>query len=57
MTHGIDASFRLRKQALAARRRRARWRRLIVGLGVLALLSLSAAIYLTADYWSFGDVR
>lgn len=55
MTHSIDASFKLRKQALAARRRRARWRKIIVGLSMLALLSVSAAIYLTADYWSFGD--
>ena len=55
MTHGIDASFRLRKQALAARRRRARWRRIFAALGVLAVLSAAATFYLTADYWSFGD--
>ena len=55
MTHSIDASFKLRKQVLAARRRRARWRKVLVSVGVLALLSVAAAIYLTADYWAFGD--
>ncbi|GLS31145.1 Peptidase family M23 [Mesorhizobium albiziae] len=57
MTHDIDVSFRLRKQALAARRRQARWRRLFAGLGVIAALSIAAALYFTADYWSFGDVN
>ena len=56
MTHGIDASFRLRKQALAQRRRRARWRKVLAGVGIFALLSIAASVYLTADYWSFGDI-
>lgn len=55
MTHDIDASFRLRKQALAARRKRARWRKVFLGFGVFALLSIATSLYLTADYWSFGD--
>ena len=55
MTHDIDASFRLRKQALAARRKRARWRKVLLGFGVVALLSIATSLYLTADYWSFGD--
>jgi murein DD-endopeptidase MepM/ murein hydrolase activator NlpD len=55
MTHDIDASFRLRKQALAARRKRARWRKVLLGFGVFALLSIATSLYLTADYWSFGD--
>jgi murein DD-endopeptidase MepM/ murein hydrolase activator NlpD len=57
MTHDIDVSFRLRKQAIAARRKQARWRKLFVGLGVIVALSIAAALYLTADYWSFGDVN
>lgn len=55
MIHDIDASFRLRKQALAARRKRARWRKVFFGFGIFALLSIAASLYLTANYWSFGD--
>ncbi|TJV76257.1 MAG: M23 family peptidase, partial [Mesorhizobium sp.] len=55
MTHSIDASFRLKKQARAAQRRRRLWRRLLAGLAVVVLLSIAAGFYLTADYWSFGD--
>ncbi|MER9335576.1 M23 family metallopeptidase [Mesorhizobium sp. M0293] len=55
MTHNIDTSFRQKKQARAALRRRALWRRLIAGLAVVLLLSIAAGFYLTADYWSFGD--
>jgi murein DD-endopeptidase MepM/ murein hydrolase activator NlpD len=55
MTHDIDASFRLKKQARLARRRQARWRKLFFGFGVFLLLSIAAALYLTAHYWSFGD--
>lgn len=55
MTHSIDASFKLKKQARAALRRRRLWRRLLAGLAVIALLSIAAGFYLTADYWSFGD--
>lgn len=56
MTHGIDASFRQRKQALAERRKRARWRKALAGLGIVVMISMVVAVYLTADYWSFGDV-
>ncbi|RWP87439.1 MAG: M23 family metallopeptidase [Mesorhizobium sp.] len=55
MTHNIDTSFRQKKQARAALRRRTLWRRLIAGLAVVLLLSIAAGFYLTADYWSFGD--
>ncbi|MBB6408632.1 peptidoglycan DD-metalloendopeptidase family protein [Mesorhizobium sangaii] len=55
MTHNIDTSFRQKKQARAALRRRTLWRRLLAGLAVVVLLSIAAGFYLTADYWSFGD--
>ncbi|TIN06731.1 M23 family metallopeptidase [Mesorhizobium sp.] len=55
MTHSIDTSFKLKKQARAALRRRRLWRRLLAGLAVVALLSIAAGFYLTVDYWSFGD--
>ncbi|RWN59447.1 M23 family metallopeptidase [Mesorhizobium sp.] len=55
MTHSIDTSFRQKKQARAALRRRRLWRRLLAGLAVVVLLSIAAGFYVTADYWSFGD--
>ncbi|PTE10896.1 M23 family metallopeptidase [Mesorhizobium helmanticense] len=55
MTHSIDTSFRLKKQARAALRRRRLWRRLSAGLAVIVLLSIATGFYLTANYWSFGD--
>ncbi|MEO5757928.1 MAG: M23 family peptidase, partial [Mesorhizobium sp.] len=55
MTHNIDTSFKQKKQARAALRRRKLWRRLVAGLAVTVLLSIAAGFYLTADYWSFGD--
>lgn len=55
MTHNIDTSFRQKKQARAALRRRTLWRRLLAGLAVVVLFSIAAGFYLTADYWSFGD--
>ncbi|MFB9983816.1 M23 family metallopeptidase [Mesorhizobium kowhaii] len=55
MTHNIDTSFRQKKQARAALRRRTLWRRLFAGLAVIVLFSIAAGFYLTADYWSFGD--
>ncbi|WP_214472641.1 M23 family metallopeptidase [Mesorhizobium sp. dw_380] len=55
MTHSIDTSFKQKKQARAALRRRRLWRRLVAGLAVFVLLSIAAGFYLTADYWSFGD--
>jgi murein DD-endopeptidase MepM/ murein hydrolase activator NlpD len=55
MTHGIDASFRLKKQALAAHRRRARRRKVLAACGAVLLLALIAGLYVTADHWSFRD--
>lgn len=55
MTHNIDTSFRQKKQARAALRRRTLWRRLLAGLAVVVLLSIAGGFYLTTDYWSFGD--
>src|SRR5918995_1425694 len=55
MTHSIDASFRLKKQALAASRARARRRKAFAALGMLLMLVIAAAFYYTADYWSLGD--
>ncbi|WP_095080746.1 M23 family metallopeptidase [Mesorhizobium sophorae] len=55
MTHNIDTSFKQKKQARAALRRRTLWRRLLAGLAVVVLLSIAGGFYLTADYWSFGD--
>lgn len=55
MTHGIDSSFRLRKQVVAARRRRTRLRKVFLAVGCFALLFAGVALYLTADYWSFSD--
>jgi murein DD-endopeptidase MepM/ murein hydrolase activator NlpD len=55
VTHAIDTSFKQKKQARAALRRRTLWRRILAGLAVVALLSIAAGFYLTADYWSFGD--
>lgn len=55
MTHTIDTSFRQKKQARLALRRRRLWRRLLAGLAAFVLLSIAVGFYLTADYWSFGD--
>ena len=50
--HDIDASFRLKKEAAAARRRKSRLHRLIGVAAVLALTSIGVGYYLTADKWS-----
>ncbi|OWK20705.1 hypothetical protein AJ88_27080 [Mesorhizobium amorphae CCBAU 01583] len=55
MTHSIDTSFKAKKQARLALRRRRLWLRLAAGFAVLAVISLGVGFYLTADYWSFGD--
>ncbi|WP_136619360.1 MULTISPECIES: M23 family metallopeptidase [Mesorhizobium] len=55
MTHSIDTSFRQKKQARLALRRRKLWRRLLAGLAAIVMLSIAVGFYLTADYWSFGD--
>ena len=54
MTHAIDASFRLKKQASAARRRRSRWMKALLGLGAAVLIGGLTAGYLTFDDW-YGD--
>jgi murein DD-endopeptidase MepM/ murein hydrolase activator NlpD len=55
MTHSIDASFRLKKQALAARRARARLRKAFAALAILVTLAIAAAFYYTADHWRLGE--
>jgi murein DD-endopeptidase MepM/ murein hydrolase activator NlpD len=55
VTHSIDTSFRQKKQARLALRRRKLWRRLLAGLAAIVMLSIAVGFYLTADYWSFGD--
>ncbi|MHA6686785.1 M23 family metallopeptidase [Mesorhizobium sp. A556] len=56
MTHAIDTSFKARKQARAAQRRRILRFRALAVIGVVALCCLAGGFYLTADYWSFGDL-
>ena len=55
MTHSIDTSFKLKKQARLAERRRKLWKGLLAGLAALAVVSVATGFYLTRDYWSFGD--
>ncbi|AZO41952.1 M23 family metallopeptidase [Mesorhizobium sp. M7D.F.Ca.US.005.01.1.1] len=55
MTHSIDTSFRQKKEARLALRRRKLWRRLLAGLAAIVMASIAVGFYLTADYWSFGD--
>ncbi|MEP6564151.1 MAG: M23 family metallopeptidase, partial [Mesorhizobium sp.] len=55
MTHSIDTSFKQKRQARAALRRRRLWLGLVAGLAVIVLCSIAAGFYYTADYWSFGD--
>ena len=50
--HEIDTSFRARKAAVAARRRKARWRKAIAAAAALAVVMLGVGFYLTADKWS-----
>ncbi|MDX8500485.1 M23 family metallopeptidase [Mesorhizobium sp. VK4C] len=55
MTHSIDTSFKLKKQARLAERRRKLWRWVFSGFATIAVVSIAAGFYLTRDYWSFGD--
>ncbi|RUW63836.1 M23 family metallopeptidase [Mesorhizobium sp. M7A.F.Ca.US.008.03.1.1] len=55
MTHSIDTSFKQKKQARLALRRRKLWRRLLAGLAATVVLSIAVGFYRTYDYWSFGD--
>ncbi|TPI09586.1 M23 family metallopeptidase [Mesorhizobium sp. B4-1-3] len=55
MTHTIDTSFKQKKLARLAERRRKLWRRALAGLAALAVIASATGFYLTRDYWSFGD--
>jgi murein DD-endopeptidase MepM/ murein hydrolase activator NlpD len=50
--HDIDASFRGRKEALQARRRKLRGRRIVAALVAVAVAAVGVFFYLTADQWS-----
>ncbi|RWD59865.1 MAG: M23 family peptidase, partial [Mesorhizobium sp.] len=55
MTHAIDTSFKQKKLARLAERRRKLWRRALAGFATLAVVAVATGFYLTKDYWSFGD--
>ncbi|TIV46680.1 MAG: M23 family peptidase, partial [Mesorhizobium sp.] len=55
MTHSIDTSFKLKKQARLAERRRTLWRWVLSGVAALVVASAATGFYLTKNYWSFGD--
>lgn len=55
MTHSIDTSFKRKREARLALRRRKLWRWFGVGLAAIVLAAAATGFYLTADYWSFGD--
>jgi murein DD-endopeptidase MepM/ murein hydrolase activator NlpD len=55
VTHQIDASFRQRKQSLAAWRRRKRLRRIGAGAGLVAVLALAGGAYFLSDLWAPED--
>ena len=57
MTHSIDTSFKLKKQARLTERRRKLWRWVLSGVAAFAVVSIATGFYLTKDYWSFGDER
>lgn len=55
MTHSIDTSFKRKKLARLAERRRKLWRRVVAGVATLAVIAIATGFYLTRDNWSFGD--
>ncbi|PBC03495.1 M23 family metallopeptidase [Mesorhizobium sp. WSM3860] len=55
MTHSIDTSFKLKKEARLAERRRQLLRWVFSGVAALVFVSAATGFYLTRDYWSFGD--
>lgn len=55
MTHSIDTSFKQKKLARLAERRRKLWRRVLAGLATLTVIAIATGFYLTKDNWSFGD--
>lgn len=50
--HNIDASFRQKKEAATARRRRSRLHKLLGAAIALAAVAIGLGYYLTADKWS-----
>ncbi len=50
--HEIDDSFRRRKEAVAARRRKARWRKVMGAIAALGVVAIGVGFFLTADKWS-----
>ncbi|TPK63785.1 M23 family metallopeptidase [Mesorhizobium sp. B2-4-19] len=55
MTHSIDTSFKQKKLARLAERRRKLWRRVLAGVAALTVIAIATGFYLTKDNWSFGD--
>jgi len=55
VTHSIDTSFKQKKLARLAERRRKLWRRVVAGVATLAVIAIATGFYLTRDNWSFGD--
>ncbi|TSE07080.1 M23 family metallopeptidase [Mesorhizobium intechi] len=55
MTHSIDTSFKQKKLARLAERRRKLWRRALAGVATLTVIAIATGFYLTRDNWSFGD--
>jgi len=52
MSHAVDPSFRLKKEAAAARRRRARLARWLAGLAVVLLAAVGIAAWWAVGQWS-----
>src|SRR5262245_25654804 len=50
--HEIDSSFRQKKEAAFARKRKARLHKAIGGVAALAVAAIGLGFYLTADKWS-----
>jgi murein DD-endopeptidase MepM/ murein hydrolase activator NlpD len=55
VTHSIDTSFKQKKLARLAERRRKLWRRVLAGVATLTVIAIATGFYLTKDNWSFGD--
>ncbi|TRC87762.1 M23 family metallopeptidase [Mesorhizobium sp. WSM4310] len=55
MTHSIDTSFKQKRLARLAERRRKLWRRVLAGVATLTVIAIATGFYLTKDNWSFGD--
>ncbi|MEZ2331250.1 M23 family metallopeptidase [Mesorhizobium sp. RCC_202] len=55
MTHSIDTSFKQKKLARLAERRRKIRRGVLAGVAALGVIAIATGFYLTKDDWSFGD--